>query len=217
MSRPDLLAYPTLKRAIDAVLASVALIVLAPLLAVVALAVAIALGRPVLFRQARAGRHGTTFTLLKFRTMRDVDESRGLVTDAQRLTRFGSFLRSTSLDELPSLINIVRGDMSVIGPRPLLCHYLDRYTAEQARRHEVRPGLTGLAQVSGRNELAWAERFRLDVHYVDSVRATTDLRILLLTIVVVLRRSGITAEGHVASPEFAGSRETVASPLAVTR
>lgn len=193
------------KRLSDIVVASLALVALAPVLAVVAIMVAARLGRPVLFRQPRPGLHGKTFTILKFRTMLEPDPAAGLVSDSDRLTPFGSFLRSTSLDELPSLWNILRGDMSFVGPRPTLCRYLDLYTAEESRRHDVLPGLTGLAQVRGRNALPWPERLRSDVEYVDTVSLGLDLRILLRTVVVVLRREGIAAPGHVSSDDFEGT------------
>ncbi|MBT1665560.1 sugar transferase [Curtobacterium flaccumfaciens] len=193
------------KRFSDIVGASLALVALAPVLAVVAVLVAARLGRPVLFRQPRPGLHGKTFTILKFRTMLEPDPAAGLVSDSDRLTPFGSFLRSTSLDELPSLWNILRGDMSFVGPRPTLCRYLDLYTAEESRRHDVLPGLTGLAQVRGRNALPWPERLRSDVEYVDTVTLGLDLRILLRTVVVVLRREGIAAPGHVSSDVFEGT------------
>lgn len=193
------------KRFSDIVGAALALVALAPVLAVVAVLVAARLGRPVLFRQPRPGLHGETFTILKFRTMLEPDPASGLVSDSDRLTPFGSFLRSTSLDELPSLWNILRGDMSFVGPRPTLCRYLDLYTAEESRRHDVLPGLTGLAQVRGRNALPWPERLRSDVEYVDTVTLGLDLRILLRTVVVVLRREGIAAPGHVSSDVFEGT------------
>lgn len=193
------------KRLSDIVGASLALVALAPVLAVVAVLVAARLGRPVLFRQPRPGLHGKTFTILKFRTMLEPDPAAGLVSDNDRLTPFGSFLRSTSLDELPSLWNILRGDMSFVGPRPTLCRYVDLYTAEESRRHDVLPGLTGLAQVRGRNALPWPERLRSDVEYVDTVTLGLDLRILLRTVVVVLRREGIAAPGHVSSDVFEGT------------
>jgi lipopolysaccharide/colanic/teichoic acid biosynthesis glycosyltransferase len=193
------------KRFSDIVGAALALVALAPVLAVVAVLVAARLGRPVLFRQPRPGLHGETFTILKFRTMLEPDPAAGLVSDSDRLTPFGSFLRSTSLDELPSLWNILRGDMSFVGPRPTLCRYLDLYTAEESRRHDVLPGLTGLAQVRGRNALPWPERLRSDVEYVDTVTLGLDLRILLRTVVVVLRREGIAAPGHVSSDVFEGT------------
>lgn len=197
------------QRVLDLAVATPALILSLPVQAVVAGVVRRRLGSPVLFRQERPGLHGELFTMRKFRTMRDVDEAHGLVTDEQRLTPFGSFLRSTSLDELPTLWNIVRGDMSLVGPRPLLPQYLDRYTAEQARRHDVRPGLTGLAQVSGRNALTWEQRLALDVEYVDTRSLALDLRILWRTVATVLRREGVAAQGHVTMPEFMGSPPSV--------
>lgn len=193
------------KRVLDVVGAAFALVVFAPVLAAVAVLVAIRLGRPVLFLQDRPGLHGEPFTILKFRTMLEIDPARGLVDDADRLTSFGRFLRSTSLDELPSLWNILRGDMSFVGPRPSLCRYLELYTAEESRRHDLRPGLTGLAQVRGRNALPWPDRLRSDVEYVDRVSLALDARILLRTVVVVIRREGITAPGHVSSDVFHGS------------
>lgn len=193
------------KRCLDVVGAALALVLLSPVLALVAVLVAAKLGRPVLFRQLRPGLHGKTFTILKFRTMLEPDHAAGLVSDGDRLTPFGSFLRSTSLDELPSLWNILRGDMSFVGPRPTLCRYLELYTPEESRRHEVLPGLTGLAQVRGRNALPWPERLRSDVEYVDTVTLGLDLRILLRTVVIVLRREGIAAPGHVSSDVFEGT------------
>jgi lipopolysaccharide/colanic/teichoic acid biosynthesis glycosyltransferase len=190
---------------VDVLAALAGLLVLLPVLLVVTVAVALALGRPVLFRQARAGLHGKPFTVLKFRTMLDVDPRRGLVTDAERLTRFGRFLRSTSLDELPSLWNVLCGDMSLVGPRPLPVRYLPRYSPEQARRHEVRPGVTGLAQARGRNSLSWDEKFAFDVSYVDDRSITLDLRILWETAATVLRRDGISAAGEATAAEFLGS------------
>lgn len=201
--------YDLLKRVADIAVSGVALVATAPVQAVVAAAVAKNLGTPVLFRQARPGRHGEIFTLVKFRTMRAVDESRGLITDEQRMTRFGQLLRSTSLDELPSLWNVLRGDMSIVGPRPLLPAYLPLYSPEQARRHEVRPGITGLAQTSGRNALSWAERFTLDVAYVDRRSAALDLEILWSTIRTVFAREGIAEEGGVTMTPFTGSAQPV--------
>jgi len=200
-------AYDPVKRGLDIVASGVGLVVLSPVLAVTAALVAVKLGRPVLFRQDRPGRGGRIFRLFKFRSMLPVDESRGLVSDADRLTAFGSRLRSTSLDELPSLLNVLRGDMSVIGPRPLLPRYLPLYTPHQARRHEVRPGVTGLAQVSGRNAVSWDQRFDLDVDYVERRSLRLDLWIIGRTISTVLRRDGISAEGSVTMDEFRGSTE----------
>ncbi|MBO1755773.1 sugar transferase [Allobranchiibius sp. CTAmp26] len=193
------------KRAFDLALAVPALVLTAPVQVAVAVAVRRRLGSPVLFRQTRPGLHGRPFRMLKFRTMVDPDPARGLVTDAERLTPFGAALRATSLDELPALWNIVRGDMSLVGPRPLLMRYLDRYSPEQARRHHVKPGLTGLAQVSGRNAVEWDERLRLDVHYVDNHSIPGDLQLIWRTIRPVVSRDGVTASGSVSMTEFMGS------------
>jgi lipopolysaccharide/colanic/teichoic acid biosynthesis glycosyltransferase len=193
------------QRTIDIAVAAVMLVLTAPLMLAVAVLVAWRLGRPVFFRQERPGLHGRTFTMVKFRTMRDVDPKRGLITDADRMTRLGRILRATSLDELPTFINILKGDMSLVGPRPLLVRYLDRYTPTQARRHLVRPGLTGLAQVRGRNALSWEEKFELDVWYVEHRTLLLNLRILAETFLTVLRRDGIAAEGDVTMPEFMGT------------
>ncbi|WP_431245443.1 sugar transferase [Leifsonia xyli] len=193
--------YDAVKRVLDVVTAVLVLVVGSPVFGVVALLVARNLGRPVLFAQPRPGRDGRVFTLLKFRTMRSNPPGVEL-PDEERLTRFGRVLRSTSLDELPSFVNVLRGQMSVVGPRPLLVSYLERYTPEQARRHEVRPGITGLAQVSGRNTVEWARRFDLDVEYVDRRSLRLDASILLRTVRAALVREGISAEGHATMPEF---------------
>ena len=193
------------KRAIDVGVAATALVVTAPIQGVVAVLVRRDLGSPVLFRQVRPGLHGRPFELVKFRTMLAVDPPGGHVDDASRLTPFGARLRATSLDELPTLWNVLRGDMSLVGPRPLLMEYLSLYTPEQARRHDVRPGLTGLAQVSGRNAVDWDERLRLDVEYVRTRSLTGDLRIMWRTLRAVIRREGITAEGDVTMPRFRGT------------
>lgn len=195
-----------MKRCFDAVVAAFLGVLLLPLIAATAAVVAAGLGRPVLFHQARAGLGGRPFTLVKFRTMVDIDEARGLITDAQRLTRLGRVLRATSLDELPTVWNVLRGQMSLVGPRPLPMRYLSRYSRVQARRHEVRPGITGLAQVRGRNWLDWDQKFQLDVAYVDQRSARLDLRILAETVVTVLRRDGISARGEATAAEFIGSR-----------
>jgi lipopolysaccharide/colanic/teichoic acid biosynthesis glycosyltransferase len=171
---------------------------------VVALAVRRSMGSPVLFRQPRPGKDGVVFELVKFRTMRHPDADH--VTDAERLTPLGQWLRSTSLDELPTMWNVVKGDMSLVGPRPLLVEYLPLYTAEQARRHEARPGVTGLAQVSGRNALSWDEKFALDVEYVDGHSLRGDLRILMATLIRVLRRQDISADGEATTQPFKGSQ-----------
>lgn len=193
------------KRLLDLALTTPALLASLPVQALTALAIRTRMGSPVLFRQQRPGLDGEPFEMLKFRTMLLPDPERGLVSDEDRMTRLGSFLRSTSLDELPTLWNIVKGDMSVVGPRPLLMQYLGRYTPEQARRHEVRPGLTGLAQVSGRNAISWEEKFAHDVEYVDTHSLSLDLRIIVRTALQVLRRDGISADGAVTMPEFMGT------------
>ena len=193
------------KRLFDVIVAGTALIVLAPLLALLALLVRAGMGAPVLFRQDRPGLHGVPFTLYKFRTMRDTRDAHGnLLDDDARLTPIGRFLRSTSLDELPELVNILKGDMSLVGPRPLLMEYLLRYTPEQMRRHDVVPGLTGWAQVSGRNALDWDEKFACDVWYVDNRSFLLDLRILAATALIVLRRQGISQPGHATAEKFTG-------------
>ncbi|MEV6692360.1 sugar transferase [Micromonospora sp. NPDC051196] len=192
------------KRLFDVVLAAVLLLLTAPLMAAVAVTVAVGLGRPVLFRQCRIGLDERPFELVKFRSMR---EPRGdLLSDADRLTPLGRWLRATSLDELPTLWNVLRGDMSLVGPRPLLPAYLGRYSPTQARRHEVRPGVTGLAQVRGRNCLDWDDKLALDVEYVERRDLRLDLSILVATVGTTLRRDGISAEGHATAPEFLGSR-----------
>lgn len=205
----DRTRYDATKRALDASVAAVGLVATAPLQAVVALAVLAKHGRPVLFRQPRPGKGGRVFELVKFRTMLLPDAQR--VSDADRLTPLGRFLRSTSLDELPTLWNVLKGDMSLVGPRPLLVQYLERYSPEQARRHEVRPGVTGLAQVRGRNGLDWDEKLALDVEYVDHRSFALDLRILWETVAVVLLRRGISADGHVTMAEFQG--QAMAEPV----
>lgn len=194
------------KRALDLALTIPALILLAPLMLIIALVVRVALGAPVLFCQVRPGLHGKPFTLYKFRTMTDARDAAGnQLPDSARLTPFGRFLRSTSLDELPELWNVIKGDMSLVGPRPLLMKYLDRYTPEQARRHEVKPGLTGWAQVNGRNSLTWEDKFKLDTWYVDHLSLALDLKILVLTLVKVFKREGISATDHDTMPEFTGT------------
>lgn len=194
------------KRLLDLVLAIPALVISLPVQAALAIAVRRNLGSPVIFRQTRPGRNGEPFELRKFRSMLDPDPAKGLVTDDQRITPFGARLRSTSLDELPTLWNVVRGDMSLVGPRPLLMGYLDRYTPEQARRHEVRPGLTGLAQVNGRNAISWGDKFRLDLEYVEKNSLTGDIRIIARTVGKVLKRDGISADGVTTMPEFLGDQ-----------
>ena len=199
------------KRLFDLSVTVPALVVGAPAIAALAFLVRQQLGAPVLFRQLRPGLHDEPFLLLKFRTMTDARDAAGkLLPDADRLTPFGRFLRRASLDELPELINVLRGEMSLVGPRPLLTQYLDRYTPEQRRRHEVRPGITGWAQVQGRNQVAWEARFALDVWYVDHCSWWLDLKILFLTGWAVVRQQGISEEGQATMTEFQGSAPAVA-------
>lgn len=196
--------YP-LKRLFDVIGAGCALLLVAPLLVVIGVLVRVMIGAPVVFHQQRPGLHGQPFTLYKFRTMTDARDANGnLLPDAERLTCFGRFLRRTSLDELPEFFNVLKGDMSLVGPRPLLMQYLDRYTPEQARRHEVRPGITGWAQINGRNALPWEEKFALDVWYVDNHSLILDVKILLMTVVKVLKREDISQEGQATMQEFIG-------------
>lgn len=198
----------SLKRLFDLVIATFALLLLFPVLLLVAWLVHRRLGSPVLFRQVRPGLHGKPFEMVKFRTMRDaVDTEGNALPDSERLTPFGRFLRSTSLDELPELWNVIKGDMSLVGPRPLLMEYLPLYSAEQARRHEVRPGITGWAQVNGRNAVSWPEKFALDIWYVDNRSLSLDIRILLLTIKKVFAREGISSEGQATASRFTGDQK----------
>lgn len=197
------------KRTLDLALAGPAFLLSLPVQAGIAVAISRNMGRPVIFRQERPGLNGRVFTLYKFRSMKDIDEVAGLVHDDDRITPLGHFLRSTSLDELPTLWNVVKGDMSLVGPRPLLVRYLERYTPEQARRHQVRPGLTGLAQVSGRNAITWEQKFAYDVEYVDRHSLMGDLKIIGRTFAAVLKRDGISAEGIATMPEFLGSTQGV--------
>ena len=192
------------KRAFDLAIAGLLFMLTLPIQAVTALAIRIRLGGPVLFRQTRPGLHGEPFEIVKFRTMLDVDPQLDQIDDAARMTPLGHWLRSTSIDELPTLWNIIRGEMSLVGPRPLLMQYLERYSPDQARRHEVRPGLTGLAQVSGRNALSWEDKFRLDVDYVDHHTFVGDLSIIGRTVSSVARRDGISAAGEATMSEFLG-------------
>lgn len=197
-----------LKRAFDFVAALMALLLLAPVIVGVALLVRLRLGRPVLFSQPRPGRHGQAFRMYKFRSMNSACDAQGvLLPDAQRLTRFGQWLRASSLDELPGLWSVLRGDMSLVGPRPLLIQYLPRYSSRQARRHEVRPGITGWAQVNGRNAISWEEKFELDVWYVEHQSFWLDLKILWLTAARVWARKDVSAAGHATMPEFMGSEK----------
>lgn len=195
------------KRLMDLVLAILGLIILSPVFLVVGLAVFLSMGRPVLFMQSRPGLNGKPFRMYKFRTMREAYDKNGVpLPDEERLTPLGRFLRSTSLDELPELWNVLKGEMSLVGPRPLLMEYLVLYTPEQARRHLMPPGITGWAQVNGRNALTWEEKFALDTWYVDHWSLWLDVKILWMTLLAVLTRRGISAEGHATMPRFAGSQ-----------
>ena len=200
-------AMPLRKRLLDLAFTIPGLLAISPVFIIVALLILARIGRPVFFRQERPGLNARPFSLYKFRTMTDGrDEDGALLPDAQRLTPFGRFLRTTSLDELPELFNVLKGDMSLVGPRPLLMRYLDRYTPEQFRRHEMPPGLTGWAQVNGRNDLSWEEKFELDVWYVDHWSLWLDVKILALTLWKVLKREGISQAGHATMEEFMGTR-----------
>lgn len=197
----------TIKRLMDILISFIAIIVLLPVYMVLIIMSFIILGRPVFFKQARPGLHGKIFYMYKFRTMTDARDEKGqLLPDGERLTRYGRFLRSTSLDELPELINVLKGQMSLVGPRPLLVEYLDYYTPEQMRRHEMRPGITGWAQVNGRNAISWEEKFKFDVWYIDHWSLGLDLKILLLTIKKVFIREGISAEGSATMEKFTGTK-----------
>ncbi len=203
------------KRLLDGILVVAALPLLVPLMAGTALAVRLFIGRPVLFVQQRPGLHGRLFNLYKFRTMTDLRDTQGaLLPDADRLTRFGRLLRAASLDELASLFNVIRGDLALVGPRPLLPEYLPLYSAEQARRHDVRPGLTGWAQVNGRNAIAWQDRLAMDVWYVDNQSIRLDLVILFRTMMKVLRREGISADGEATMSRFMGNGTELADAVA---
>lgn len=209
-SHLSVMAYRTVgKRLLDVILSLLALLLLSPLLAILALWVRIKLGSPIFFRQQRPGLHGKPFMLYKFRTMTDARNEQGdLLPDAERLTTLGRFLRSSSLDELPELWNVLKGEMSLVGPRPLLMKYLPRYTTEQARRHEVRPGITGWAQVNGRNALTWEEKFALDVWYVDHLSCWLDGKIIALTVWKIFKREGINQPGQATAAEFMGNVES---------
>jgi len=196
------------KRLIDILVSGILLLCLLPFLLLLSLYIRFSLGGPIFFRQERIGLNQERINLIKFRTMTDQRDSAGnLLPDAVRLTRLGRFLRATSVDELPSLLNVFHGEMSLVGPRPLLVRYLPRYSQEQARRHLVRPGVTGWAQVNGRNQVSWEEKFRLDVWYVDNQSLFLDFKILLLTLQRVIWRSGISADGHATMPEFQGTQK----------
>ena len=197
-----------MKRLIDFTVALVALIAASPILLICALLIRLLIGKPVLFKQTRPGLNGQPFNMVKFRTMtNERDEQGNLLPDEKRLTQLGKFLRSTSLDELPELWNVLKGDMSLVGPRPLLMEYLDLYTDEQARRHEARPGITGWAQVNGRNAISWEQKFNLDVWYVDNQSMWLDIKIIFMTAKKVLVREGISASGEATMPVFEGSKE----------
>lgn len=195
-----------IKRILDFILSLLAIIILSPVMLIIYILVRIKLGKPAIFKQQRPGKNEKIFTLYKFRTMTDEkDEDGNLLPDEKRLTKFGKMLRSTSLDELPELFNILKGDMAIVGPRPLLVEYLKLYNDEQRKRHNVRPGLTGLAQVSGRNLISWQDRFEKDIYYVNNVTFMNDLKIILVTVKKVIKREGISQDNNVTMEKFKGS------------
>ena len=195
-----------IKRIFDFMIALIGIIIASPILLIVAILVRLNLGAPILFRQPRVGLNGEVFEMVKFRTMKDAKDAKGhLLPDDERLTKFGQFLRQSSLDELPELFNVLKGDMSLVGPRPLLVEYLPLYSKEQMRRHEVRPGITGYAQINGRNNISWAKKFELGVYYVDNYRLSLDFKILTQTVGKVLTQSDISQEGHVTVEKFNGA------------
>lgn len=197
-----------IKRILDFTLSLIALICLSPILLIVAILVRVKLGSPIIFKQQRPGKDEKIFTLYKFRTMTDEkDENGNLLPDSKRLTKFGKFLRSTSLDELPELINILKGDMAIVGPRPLLVEYLELYNEEQKHRHDVKPGLTGLAQTSGRNAITWEEKFEKDIEYVHNISFIGDTKIIIKTAIKVFKREGISQEGNVTMERFKGTKQ----------
>ena len=199
-----------IKRLLDFILSLIALIVLSPLMIIIYILVIIKLGRPGIFKQQRPGKDEKLFTLYKFRTMTDEkDENGNLLADSERLTRFGKILRSTSLDELPELINIIKGDMAIVGPRPLLVEYLPLYNKEQKHRHDVRPGLTGLAQINGRNSISWENKFNDDIEYIHNINFLYDTKIVLMTIIKVLKREGITQTNNATIEKFRGNKENI--------
>ena len=206
--RPRKKNYDYVKRGLDIAGAGLGLLILSPVIGVVGLVVRSKLGSPVIFKQPRPGKDGKIFTLYKFRSMLDVDESQGLVTNEERMTSFGQKLRATSLDELPTLVNVFKGDMSLVGPRPLMVRYLEQYTPEQARRHEVRPGIAGLAQVNGRNDLDWDARFAMDVAYVDDRSLLLDIKLIFKTMAIAIRRDGIASDGYAVGAPFTGHTQT---------
>ncbi|MBI9112674.1 sugar transferase [Maridesulfovibrio ferrireducens] len=200
----------TLKRAFDLAVAVPALIIFFPVLIIIAIAIHRKMGGGIFFLQRRPGLHGKPFNILKFKTMSDAKDKDGnLLPDSQRLTKFGRFLRSSSLDELPELVNVIFGDMSLVGPRPLLMQYLERYTPEQARRHEVLPGITGWAQVNGRNAISWDDKFKLDIWYVENYSIPLDIKILFMTVARVFKREGISQTGHATAEEFMGKKKNI--------
>ena len=200
---------PTSKRILDLVISILGVLILSPLMISLAIIVGVLFGMPIIFRQKRPGYHGKPFMVYKFRTMKNIfDENDHLLPDSQRMTRFGHFLRSTSLDELPELFNVIKGEMSIVGPRPLLMQYLERYSPEQARRHEVLPGITGWAQINGRNALTWEEKFKLDVWYVDHWSFGLDIKILFISVIKVLQREGISQPGQATAEEFMGTHDS---------
>ncbi len=197
-----------IKRILDFILSLIALIILSPLILIIGILVRIKLGKPVIFKQKRPGKDEKIFILYKFRTMTDKkDEEGNLLPDSKRLTKFGKFLRSTSLDELPELINIIKGEMAIVGPRPLLVEYLPLYNEEQKHRHDVRPGLTGLAQINGRNTIDWEEKFKEDIEYVNNITFIQDTKIILKTVVKVFKRDGINQEGNATMIKFEGTKK----------
>lgn len=199
-----------IKRILDLILSLMALILLMPLMLIIGILVAINLGNPIIFKQKRPGKDEKIFTLYKFRTMTDEKDEKGkLLPDSQRLTKFGKFLRSTSLDELPELINILKGDMSIVGPRPLLVEYLELYNEEQKHRHDVRPGLTGLAQISGRNAITWEEKFEKDIEYVHNISFIGDVKIIIKTAIKVFKREGISGTNSDTMQKFEGNKEKI--------
>lgn len=201
------------KRVFDVVVSTALLVIAAPLFPIISITLALSQGRPILFRHKRPGRLGRPFILYKFRTMTDGRDANGeLLPDADRMTTIGRFLRQTSLDELPQLFNVLKGEMSLVGPRPLRMEYLELYTREQARRHDVRPGITGWAQVNGRNAISWEDKFRYDVWYVDNWSFGLDIKILWLTLLAVLKRQGVSREGYATTPRFTGSGDRMGAP-----
>ena len=199
--------YKFFKRLIDIICSLIGLILFSPILLVVSLLIRINLGSPVFFTQTRLGKDGKEFKMIKFRTMKDsLDKFGQLLPDEQRLTKFGKILRSTSLDELPELINVLKGDMTLVGPRPLLVEYKELYSERQFRRHEVYPGITGWAQINGRNAISWNERFELDVWYVDNISFLLDMKILVMTILKVIKRDGINEQGQASMSKFTGNK-----------